>query len=58
MSGALEVSGGFEVPRDDPGEERRAAGYPGIERRCCKADGDDRFLIAEMKAPVGVASPT
>jgi hypothetical protein len=49
MHGLLEASGGFEVPRDDPGEERGVAGYQGFERRSCKAGGDDRFVIAEMK---------
>jgi hypothetical protein len=31
---------GLTIPRDDPGEERRAAGYPGFARRCCKMATD------------------
>ena len=37
------------IPRDDPGEERRAAGYPGFARRCCKmATGTGKSTVAAM----------
>ena len=42
---------GLTIPRDDPGEERRAAGYPGFERRCCKmATGTGKSTVAAMLA--------
>ena len=42
---------GVTIPRDDPGEERRAAGYPGFERRCCKmATGTGKSTVAAMLA--------
>ena len=42
---------GISVPRDDPGEVRRAAGYPGFERRCCKiATGTGKSTVAAMLA--------
>lgn len=42
---------GLSVPRDDPGEERRAQGYPGFERRCCKmATGTGKSTVAAMLA--------
>jgi type III restriction enzyme len=42
---------GLTIPRDDPGEERRAAAYPGFERRCCKmATGTGKSTVAAMLA--------
>jgi hypothetical protein len=42
---------GLTIPRDDPGEERRDAGYPGFERRCCKmATGTGKSTVAAMLA--------
>ncbi|HEY1934141.1 MAG TPA: hypothetical protein VGG99_19195 [Acetobacteraceae bacterium] len=42
---------GLTIPRDDPGEERRAQGYPGFERRCCKmATGTGKSTVAAMLA--------
>ena len=42
---------GLTVPRDDPGEERRAQGYRGFERRCCKmATGTGKSTVAAMLA--------
>ena len=42
---------GLNIPRDDPGEERRAAGFPGFLRRCCKmATGTGKSTVAAMLA--------
>jgi type III restriction enzyme len=42
---------GLSIPWDDPGEERRAKGYPGFERRCCKmATGTGKSTVAAMLA--------
>jgi type III restriction enzyme len=42
---------GLTIPRDDPGTERRARGYAGFERRCCKmATGTGKSTVAAMLA--------
>ena len=42
---------GLTIPPDDPGDERRAQGYPGFERRCCKmATGTGKSTVEAMLA--------
>lgn len=42
---------GLAIPDDEPGEERRAAGYVGFRRRCCKlATGTGKSTVAAMLA--------
>ena len=42
---------GLTIPEDEPGEERKAAGYVGFKRRCCKlATGSGKSTVAGMLA--------
>ncbi len=42
---------GLAIPDDDPGEQRKAAGYAGFRRHCCKlATGTGKSTIAAMLA--------